>query len=185
MLSPGAQPGPVTVMVVPRGPEAGEMAIAGLTATVVALCVGRLLGVRDRVGEVDGEADDEVADGVADVENDGVIGDGDEVGPRAVSADGPPPERVSAATPTPSSSATTSTAMTRMGEMVGLRSSSSSIASRTASTDGSTVVALSVTRSSMASRASSGIAITGSPAHSRRPLASVSRTSSQAGQLPT
>src|SRR4051812_6329359 len=153
MLSPGAQPVPVTVMVVPRGPDAGEMAIAGLTATVLALCVGRLLGVRERVGEAEAEADDDGADGVAEAENDGVIGDGDEVGPSAVSADGPPPERVSAATPTPSRSATTSTAMTRIGEIAGLRSSSSSIARRTASTEGSTVVARSVTRSSMASRA--------------------------------
>src|SRR4051794_36612393 len=116
MLSPGAQPVPVTVIVVPRGPDAGEMAIAGLTATVVALWVGRLLGVRERVGEADGEPEDDVADGVAKGENDGVIGAGVDVGPTAVSADGPLPECVSAATPTPRSMATTSTAMTRIGE---------------------------------------------------------------------
>ena len=40
MLSPGAQPLPVTVIVVPRGPDSGEMEISGLTATVVADCVG-------------------------------------------------------------------------------------------------------------------------------------------------
>src|SRR3954452_18411760 len=148
MLSRGAQPVPVTVIVVPRGPDAGEMAIAGLTAAVVALCVGRLLGERDRVGEVDGDPDGDEADAVARGENDGVIGVGDDVGLMAVSADGPLPECVSAAMPTPRSTATTSTAITRIGEIAGLRSSSSSMASRTASTEGSTDVARSVIRSS-------------------------------------
>src|SRR6476619_6013881 len=138
MLSPGAQPVPVTVIVVPRGPDSGEMTMAGLTATVVADCVGRLLGLRNRDGEADGEFDDALTDGEADVENAGVSGVGVVVGVRPPSADVPPPDRVSAAMPTPSSTATTRTAMTRIGEMAGLRSSSSSIASSTASTEGST-----------------------------------------------
>src|SRR5438309_12084382 len=107
MLSPGAQPVPVTVMVVPRGPDAGEMAIAGLTAAVVALCVGRLDGVREWDGVADGDRDDAVTDGVADVENSGDSGDGEVVGLSAPSADCPPPDLVSAAMPTPSSTATT------------------------------------------------------------------------------
>src|SRR4051812_20622485 len=107
MLSPGAQPVPVTVMVVPRGPDTGEMRIAGLTATVVALCVGRLLGVSERDGVADGDKDDEVAEGVADVEKAGDSGDGDVVGLSAPSADWPPPDLVRAAMPTPSSTATT------------------------------------------------------------------------------
>src|SRR3954447_18691277 len=185
MLSPGAQPVPVTVVVVPRGPDCGEMEIAGLTATVVADCVGRLLVLSELDGDADGEFEEALTDGLADVENAGDSGDGVVVGVSAPSADVPPPDRVNAATPTPSSTATTSTAMTRIGEMAGLRSSSSSMASRTASTEGSTVTARSVTRSSIAYRASSGIAMTGSPAQSRRPFARVSRTSSQAGQLPT
>src|SRR3954453_21690306 len=184
MLSPGAQPLPVTVIVVPRGPDSGEMEIAGLTATVVADCVGRLLGLSERDGDADGEFEEALADGFADVENAGDSGDGVVVGVRAPSADVPPPDRVNAATPTPSSTATTSAAMTRIGEIAGWRSSSSSIASRTASTVGRTVTARSLTRSSIASRASSGIAMTGSPAQSRRPFARGAGTSSQAGQLP-
>src|SRR3954451_19242367 len=166
MLSPGAQPVPVTVIVVPRGPDAGEMKIAGLTATVVADCVGRLLGLRERDDDADGELDEALTEGEAEVENAGDSAEGVVVGVRAPSADVPPPDRVKAATPTPSNTATTSTAMTRIGGIARLRSSSSSIASSTASTEGSTAAARSLTRSSIASRASSGIAITGSPAQS-------------------
>src|SRR4051812_43527967 len=109
MLSPGAQPVPVTVMVVPRGPDVGEMTIAGLTATAVVDCVGRLLGGRERDGEADAE-DDVVADVVAEVEKAGVSGDGEAVGVSAPRAEVPPPVCVSAARPTPSRTATTSTA---------------------------------------------------------------------------
>src|SRR6476619_6202152 len=105
MLSPGAQPVPVKVIVVPRGPDDGEMKIAGLTAPVVADWVGRLLGLSERDGDVDGEFDEALIDGEADVENAGDSGDGVVVGVSAPSADVPPPDRVRAATPTPSSTA--------------------------------------------------------------------------------
>src|SRR5947209_20585687 len=107
MLSPGAQPVPVTVMVVPRGPDAGEITIAGLTATVVADCVGRLLGVRERDGEADGE-DDVVTDGVAEGEKAGDSADGEVVGVSAPRAEVPPPVSVSSARPTPHRIATSS-----------------------------------------------------------------------------
>src|SRR3954469_19654439 len=114
MLSPGAQPLPVTVIVVPRGPDSGEIEIAGLTATVVADCVGRLLGLSERDGDTDGEFEGGLAGGAAPGEKAGDSGDGVVVGVSAPSADVSPPDRVNAATPTPSSTATTSTAMTRI-----------------------------------------------------------------------
>src|SRR4051794_18422012 len=105
-------------MMVPRGPLSGEMAMTGLTTPLEPL-LGCALALRldvDR-GEADRLADVD-ADGVGDGVND-AVGAGCADGPSALSPEPVPPDLVNAAITTPSSSATTSAAMTTIGEIAG------------------------------------------------------------------